>query len=192
VRTALIWAIWLTIGFISWPLTIWLPTIYRSVYKLSLEQALNLGMINSVVILVAALACSLLIDYTGRKAWFTGALSLAGVSLLVLGATGAPDATTVFVLTALTLAGITSLNLAIYLYTPELYPTRLRSLGTGVALAWARVAGIIAPPVIGWGMANNGLASVFVGLGVIAVAAAVVTGLLAVETRGRVLEDVSP
>ena len=191
-RTALIWAIWLTIGFISWPLTIWLPTIYRSVYKLSLEQALNLGMINSVVILVAALACSLLIDYTGRKAWFTGALSLAGVSLLVLGATGAPDATTVFVLTALTLDGITSLNLAIYLYTPELYPTRLRSLGTGVALAWARVAGIIAPPVIGWGMANNGLASVFVGLGVIAVAAAVVTGLLTVETRGRVLEDVSP
>jgi putative MFS transporter len=98
----------------------------------------------------------------------------------------------VFVLTALTLFGITSLNLAIYLYTPELYPTRLRALGVGIALAWARVAGMIAPPVIGWGMANDGLAAVFLGLGIIALIAAAVTAILAVETRRRILEEISP
>jgi MFS transporter, putative metabolite:H+ symporter len=32
-RTLLIWTIWITVGFISWPLTIWLPTIYRNVFK---------------------------------------------------------------------------------------------------------------------------------------------------------------
>jgi MFS transporter, putative metabolite:H+ symporter len=191
-RTLLIWTIWITIGFISWPLTIWLPTIYRNLFKVSLEQALNYGMINNVVILVATLSCALLIDYTGRKAWFTGAFILAGAALCVLGLTGAASADSVFVLTALTLFGITSLNLAIYLYTPELYPTRLRALGVGIALAWARVAGMIAPPVIGWGMANDGLAAVFLGLGIIALIAAAVTAILAVETRRRILEEISP
>jgi MFS transporter, putative metabolite:H+ symporter len=191
-RTLLIWTIWITIGFISWPLTIWLPTIYRNVYKVSLEQALNYGMINNFIIMVATLSCALLIDRTGRRAWFTGAFTLAGAALCLLGVLGASSAESVFVLTGLTLFGITSLNLAIYLYTPELYPTRLRTQGVGVALAWSRVAAMIAPPVIGWGMANNGLASVFAGLGVISLAAALATGLLAIETRQRVLEEVSP
>ena len=191
-RTLLIWTIWVTVGFISWPLTIWLPSIYRNVFRVSLEEALNYGMINNVVILIATLSCALLIDYTGRKAWFTGAFILAGAALCILGFMGATTASSVFVLTALTLFGITSLNLAIYLYTPELYPTRLRAFGVGVALAWARVAGMIAPPIIGWGLANNGLPSVFLGLGVISLIAAIVTSLLAIETRKRILEEVSP
>jgi putative MFS transporter len=191
-RTLLIWVIWITVGFISWPLTIWLPTIYRNVFKVSLEQALNYGLINNVIILVATLSCALLIDRTGRKAWFTGAFLLAACALGLLGFLGASSANIVFVLTGLTLFGITSLNLAIYLYTPELYPTRLRTQGVGIALAWSRVAGMVAPPVIGWGMSNDGLAAVFAGLGVIALLAAVVTGFFAIETKQRVLEEVSP
>ncbi len=191
-RTLLIWMIWITIGFISWPLTIWLPTMYRNVFKVSLEQALNYGVVNNVILLVAALSCALLIDRTGRKAWFTGAFLLAGCSLCLLGYLGASSADVVFVLTGLTLFGIASLNLAIYLYTPELYPTRMRAQGVGIALAWSRLAGMIAPPVIGWGMSNDGLSAVFAGLGIIALLAALATGLLAIETRQRVLEQVSP
>jgi putative MFS transporter len=163
-RTLLIWITWITIGFISWPLTIWLPTLYRNIFRVSLEQALNFGAINNVIILVATLSCALLIDRVGRKAWFTGAFVLAGASLCALDLLGGSDVTVVFVLTALTLFGISSLNLAIYLYTPELYPTRLRAQGVGIALAWARVAGMVAPPAIGWGMDNNGLNSVFAAL----------------------------
>ena len=87
-RTLLIWTIWITVGFISWPLTIWLPTIYRNVFKVSLEQALNYGLINNVIILVATLSCALLIDRTGRKAWFTGAFALAACALCLLGYPG--------------------------------------------------------------------------------------------------------
>ena len=191
-RTILVWTIWITIGFISWPLTIWLPTIYRNVFKVSLEQSLNFSLINSVIILIATLSCALLIDRTGRKAWFTGAFILAGIALLVLGFMGAPTVESVFILTGLTLFGITSLNLAIYVYTPELYPTRLRALGTGVALAWARVGGMLAPPLIGWGMSHNALPGVFSILGILALIAAAVVALLAVETRRRILEEVSP
>ena len=105
---------------------------------------------------------------------------------------GATTVELVFILTGLTLFGITSLNLAIYVYTPELYPTRLRALGTGVALAWARVGGMLAPPLIGWGMSHNALPGVFSSLGILALIAAAVVALLAVETRRRILEEVSP
>jgi MFS transporter, putative metabolite:H+ symporter len=188
----LIWIIWITVGFISWPLTIWLPTIYRNVFKVSLEQALNFGMINNVIILAATLSCAMLIDRTGRKAWFTAAFVLAGASLCMLGILGASDVTIGLVLTGLTLFGISSLNLAIYLYTPELYPTRLRAQGVGIALAWSRAAGMIAPPVIGWGLATNGLSTVFAGLGAISLVTALATAWLAIETRHRVLEEISP
>ena len=184
-RTLVLWTIWATIGFISWPLTIWLPSIYSKVFQVPLETALNFGLINNAIILVAALTCTLSIDYTGRKGWFSGALLLAGAALVTLGFLGATSVSQVFILTSLTLFGITSLNMAIYLYTPELYPTRLRAVGTGIALAWARIAGIIAPPLIGWGMEHDGLAHVFLGLGAIALIAAFITAAFAVETRRR-------
>ena len=191
-RTFVIWTIWITIGFISWPLTIWLPSIYRTVFHIPIEAALSYGMLNNIVIFLGALAVIALIDRVGRRRWFAGALALAGIALATLGLLGAGTAASVLVFSLVTLFSISSLNLAIYLYTPELYPTRLRATGCGVALAWARIGSIIAPPVIGWGMANNGLAMIFLGLGVIALAAGAVTALCATETTRRILEDVSP
>ena len=157
-RTLLIWIIWITIGFISWPLTIWLPTIYRNVFKVSLEQALNFGMINNVIILVATLSCALADRPHRPQSLVYGSVRAGRKRPVRAGFPGGVERhDSVFMLTGLTLLGITSLNLAIYLYTPELYPTRLRAQGVGIALAWSRVAAMIAPPVIGWGMANNGL-----------------------------------
>jgi putative MFS transporter len=191
-RTLVMWAVWLTVGFISWPLTIWLPTIYARVFQVPLETALSFGMYNNFVIIAGAIACALLIDYTGRRVWFAGSLFIASLALIILGIMGASTVSSVFLMTSITLFCITSLNLAIYLYTPELFPTRLRAVACGISLAWARVGAMIAPPVIGWAMAGNQLGRVFLGLGVIALCTGVITAVFAVETRKRVLEEVSP
>ena len=87
-RTLVMWAIWLTVGFISWPLTIWLPTIYARVFHVPLETALSFGMYNNFIIIAGAIACALLIDFTGRRVWFAGALFIASLALIVLGVTG--------------------------------------------------------------------------------------------------------
>ena len=105
---------------------------------------------------------------------------------------GANTVASVFLMTTITLFCITSLNLAIYLYTPEVFPTRLRAVACGISLAWARVGAMTAPPVIGWAMAGNQLSRVFLGLGVIAFCTGLITAVFAVETRRRVLEEVSP
>ena len=79
----------------------------------------------------------------------------------------------------------------LYLYTPEIYPTRMRAIGTGLATSWLRVASATAPPVVGVVLAGQGIAAVFLMF-----AFANVVGLIAatrmIETSNRALEDISP
>ena len=59
------------------------------------------------------------------------------------------------------------------------------------ATAWLRLASMIGPGAVGM-MMVGGLDKVFLAFGIVAAIAAVITGLFAVETKGRVLEEVSP
>ena len=86
---------------------------------------------------------------------------------------------------------ISTINLGVYLYTPELYPTRVRALGVGTATAWLRFASMIGPTVVGY-MIAGGLQSVFLTFAAVAAIAAIITAAFAIETKGRVLEEVSP
>ena len=56
---------------------------------------------------------------------------------------------------------MSTLSLALYLYTAELYPTRVRALGTSAGTAWLRLASIIGPWVVGTILAEGGLGDVF-------------------------------
>jgi putative MFS transporter len=98
----------------------------------------------------------------------------------------------VVALGAITMFFFSSLNLGFYVYTPEIYPTRLRAVGMGICSAWAKVAGMIAPTVIGWWLGSQGMAAVFLVLGAFRVAGALVTFLFAEETRRKPLEELSP
>ena len=94
---------------------------------------------------------------------------------------------------------ISTINIGVYLYTPELYPTRVRALGVGTATAWLRFASMIGPTVVGLMIGSRltpaqipDLPKVFLAFGAVAAIAAVITALFAVETKGRVLEEASP
>ena len=79
----------------------------------------------------------------------------------------------------------------LYAYTPELYPTRCRATGGGFASSIGRIGSLIGPYVVGVILPIAGQIGVF-GLGASCfVLAALVVLLLGVETKGRVLEDVS-
>jgi putative MFS transporter len=86
---------------------------------------------------------------------------------------------------------VSTINIGVYLYTPELYPTRVRALGVGTATAWLRFASMLGPTGVGY-MIAGGISSVFLWFGVVAAIAAIITAAFAVETKGRVLEEVSP
>jgi putative MFS transporter len=79
----------------------------------------------------------------------------------------------------------------IYAYTPELYPTRCRATGCGFASSIGRFGSLIGPYVVGVLLPAAGQIGVFaLGAGCF-VTAALIVAALGVETKGRVLEDIS-
>ena len=190
-RTLVVWTIWFTAYLVTYGLTVWLPTIYRTVFHLPLEQALQYGLITQVAGLLGTLTCALTIDYLGRRPSFS--IAFVGVAAALIGLTvvGADAPTNVLVFVSIAFFFSSVVSIGAYLYTPELYPTRARALGVGVATAWLRLASMVGPTVVGM-MIGGGLGNVFLAFGVAAAIAAAVTALFAVETKNRVLEEISP
>jgi len=191
-RTLVIWVAWFAAYFVNYGLSTWLPTVYQTVFKLPLDQALTYGLVAPSVGLTSSLLCALLIDHIGRRIWFACAFGLGGLALLSLWVIGPTTPERVLLLTSMSYMCISTLSLALYLYTSELYPTRVRALGTSTGTAWLRVASIIGPWVVGTTLAKGGLANVFLVFGVAALVASLVVALFAVETKKRVLEEISP
>ena len=54
-RTLVVWVIWFAAYFFNYGLVVWLPTIYSTVFKLPLQQALQYGLITQAVGLVRRL-----------------------------------------------------------------------------------------------------------------------------------------
>lgn len=191
-RTLVIWTAWFATYFANYGLTTWLPTVYHEAFRLSLDQALTYTIATPALGLASSLACALLIDRFGRRIWFTAALAWSAAGFLLLWWIGPTTAERVMVLTTLSFMGISTLSLALYLYTTELYPTRVRALGTGTATAWLRFASILGPQVFGNARAGAEIGGPFLVFGLVLLAACVVVGLFATETKGRVLEEISP
>ncbi|MFD4249061.1 MFS transporter [Amycolatopsis thermoflava] len=81
---------------------------------------------------------------------------------------------------------------SLYLYSAELYPTRLRAVGTGFGSAWLRAASSAGPLLVGFVVAGLGIRYVFAAFAVVALIGGVVTIRHAIETKGQVLEELSP
>jgi putative MFS transporter len=190
-RTLVVWVIWFAAYFMNYGLVIWLSTIFRTVYKLPLDQSLRYGMIVQIAGLVGTFICALTIDHVGRKPYFAISFAVAAVSLGILAMNANPTAEQVLMHVAAAYFFVSTINIGAYLYTPELYPTRSRALGVGIATAWLRLASMIGPTAVGF-MIAGGLPSVFWMFAAAALIAAVITGAFAIETKGRVLEEVSP
>jgi len=83
-----------------------------------------------------------------------------------------------------------SINAVLYLYTPEIYPTRIRAIGTGLATSWLRLASAVAPALVGVLVNAKGISSVFLMFAGVSLIGALVA-LRMIETRGRQLEQIS-
>lgn len=191
-RTFVIWVAWFATYFANYGLTTWLPTIYRTVFKLPLEAALSYGLITQTCGLFTSFACALLIDRVGRRIWFAMAFAGAAAALLTLWWIGPSSAERILVFAILTNLCISTLSLSLYLYTAELYPTRVRALGTSTATAWLRLASILGPQVFGNTVGSGNIGGAFLVFGLVALGACVVVALFATETKSRILEEISP
>lgn len=190
-RTLVVWLIWFTGYLVNYGLSIWMPTVYRTVFKLPLDVALRYGLITTIFGLVGAAIAAFIIDRVGRKVLFAVSFAGGAAALITLSQIANPSSEQVLVYITISYFFVNAISLGVYLYTPELYPTRVRAFGVGTATAWLRLASMVGPTVVGF-MIASGLSSVFLAFGVAALLTAIITALFAVETKKRLLEEVSP
>jgi MFS transporter, putative metabolite:H+ symporter len=191
-RSLSVWVVWFCVYFITYGLVVWVPSLYRTVYHVEVQQALFYGFVTSFAGLVGAVICILLIDTVGRKPIMAISQLISAGPLFVLAAQPQMDVTSVVTLVAVSF-GFNNMNsIMLSMYTAELYPTELRALGCGVGNAWLRFASVIGPLLVGIILPVGGLGAVLSMFGVAAVVGGLVAWLFAVETRGKVLEQLSP
>lgn len=191
-RTLTIWGLWVCAYMINNGLITWLPTLYKQVFQLPLQTSLGYGWITSAVGVIASVVCALLIDKVGRKRWYVTAFLLAMVPLLTLTWLGATSAMEVLILATAAYAILQTITFSLYLYSAELYPTRLRCIGTGLGSAWLRAGSAIGPVMVGIIVGDLGIRYVFAAFAAVTLVGGLVTLLFAIETKGRVLEELSP
>lgn len=133
-------------------------------------------------------AAAVLLERVGRKPTTALFLFLSAVMAYVYG--HSPSITMLFASGFFMQFFMFGMWSCLYAFTPELYPTRARSLGAGMASAFGRVGAMTGPIAVGYIIGAVGDAGVFtLGAASFATSALIVL-ILGIETRGRTVEEI--
>jgi len=190
-RTLIVWVIWATAYGVTNGMNNWLATLYNTVYHLPLQNSLYFALLTNLAQILVLLVCIFVIDRVGRKNWMIVCFILGGIALSPLWLFGADDVTRVIIFVTLSYGIMSTINTVLYLYTPEIYPTRMRALGTAAGTCWLRLASAAGPSIFGLMMVSRGIESVFLLFAAIALIGALAATQM-IETRNRRLEDIAP
>jgi len=186
--TLMLWILWLAITFSYYGFFTWIPTL---LVKQGMTITKSFGY--SIIIYLAQIpgyySAAFLTEKLDRKWTIVLYLILGGVSAYLLSISRADAAITTcgFLLSFFmngTYAGI-------YVFTPELYPTSIRSTGMGVASSFGRVGGLAAPLIIGFTYARIGFVGVFTITTIVLILGALAVAIMGRSTTGKNLEQIA-
>lgn len=183
------WSMWFFSSLGNWAFYVWLPTVYATVYHIALTRTLAYTFIVAGASVVGRFVALWLVDFVGRKPVIVGGFLLAGLDAWLFNL-ATTEVTLVAV--AVTYAFLSDQGaLGMTVYTPEVYPLRIRGIGTACAMSSGRIAGVISPFVVGLLIGAQNVALMWWLMGGCEVIAAVMSLWLAIETRGVNLERLS-
>ncbi len=186
--TLMLWLAWFAIGLAYYGLFVYLPTIFVD-RGFSVVRSYGYAFLLALAQVPGYLSAAWLVERQGRRPTLVGYLVGSGLATLLF---AVAESAAVIVLAACVMSFFAlGAWAALYAYTPELYPTRLRATGMGWASATTRIAATLVTLFGATVLAGSEAAALMLFGGAFLVAAAVV-GLLGRETRGRPLLDALP
>lgn len=185
--TLVLWIVWFGLVFSYYGMFTWLPTLmvqkgYPVVKTFEFMLLLTLAQIPGYG------AAAFLVDRLGRRGTLAAFLGGCAVSAWLF--SQAQAVTAIWCWGAL----MSFFNLGawgvIYTYTPEVYPTRFRALGSGWAGAIGRCGGMLAPVSVGWLLSFGWtMQHLFFLFAAVLMGIALVLYFWGQETKGRRLEE---
>jgi len=196
-RTFVVWSMWFCPYFIANGFQSWAPTLYMKIGGLPASRAIMLSILTGGLQLCVTYTVAVTIDRVGRIRWFTCgfAVAVAGALLgvIVTGPMGIRTWPALFLCGIIMGTGASTCAGIVYVFTPELYPTRMRGWATSVASSFNRLGSFVAPTVVGWLLAEwDAIALVFAMFMAVALYAGIVIVTFGEETKRRALEQLAP
>ncbi|WP_179037906.1 MFS transporter [Paenibacillus sp. URB8-2] len=180
--TVMLWILWFTVVFSYYGIFLWLPSV-MVLKGFSLVRSFEYTLIMTLAQLPGYFTAAYFIEKFGRKFVLVVYLFFTAVSAAWFGFASSEG--------MLIAAGIclSFFNLGawggMYAYTPELYPTAVRSTGVGLAASFGRIGGIIAPLLVGVLVERSvGIQSIFLLFFVTVIIGAAAVLFLGKETKG--------
>jgi putative MFS transporter len=189
-RTIMCWIAFGSTFFIFYAIQLFMPTVVSRM-GFSLTTAFVFTSIIVGASIIGKFLEAWLVETWGRKPVIISFTIVALVCALFFGYLRSP-VLVLLVGAAMSFFGI-SIDPAVKIYVAENYPTRVRGTGVGFSEGVGRLlAGAIAPFYFPFVLERYGTGGSFVFVALVALVGTLAVWLLGEETKGRLLEDVSP
>ena len=188
-QTMMLWCLWFGIVYSYYGIFTWLPSLMVN-HGFTEIKSFEYVIMMTVAQLPGYMAAAYCVDRFGRKATLVTFLLCCSICAYFFGQGGSVNTVVAWG------CGMSFFNLGawgvVYSYTPELYPTRIRALGSGWAAAIGRIGGILAPTIVGIMLARQSdFNSIFVMFTGVMIGVAFVVAVLGPETKGLKLDEIS-
>jgi MFS transporter, putative metabolite:H+ symporter len=151
-QTTMLWILWFCVVFSYYGMFLWLPSV-MVMKGFSLIKSFEYVLIMTLAQLPGYFSAAWLIERMGRK--FVLVTYLMGTALSAYFFGNAESSALLITFGVL----LSFFNLgawgALYAYTPEQYPTAIRSTGAGMAASFGRIGGILGPLLVGYLVAQK-------------------------------------
>lgn len=185
--TLMLWILWFTVIFSYYGMFLWLPSVVMA-KGFTLVKSFQYVLIMTLAQLPGYFTAAYFIERFGRKFVLVVYLTLTAVSAIAFGLATTEAA----ILTAGIFLSFFNLGAwgGLYAYSPELYPTSVRSTGVGLATSVGRIGGVIAPFMVGMLVQREvQISTIFTIFFVTILIGAAAVLFLGRETKGQELED---
>lgn len=188
VRTLMLWLAWFGIVFSYYGIFMWLPSIVFA-QGFEVVKTFEYVLIMTLAQLPGYFAAAWLVDIIGRRYTLSSFLLMSGVCAYFFGNAATAQELLMWG------AAMSFFNLGawgvIYAYTPELYPTAIRALGSGWAAGFGRIGGMIAPMLVGVLIAGGAAMNlIFVMFASVFVVISLIVLSLGIESKRKSLEEI--
>jgi MFS transporter, putative metabolite:H+ symporter len=195
-RTLVAWALWFSTYFVLAGMLSWLPVLLVQIGRLTPSVASIVVGALALVDIVLLVVIASTVDTIGRRVWFRigyGTAILGALLGVGFAAAGVVDKWwAILIAGTVVLVGVKINGPLIYLYSAEIYPTRIRAWGTMSASSWRNIAAAAAPALVGQLLQTGvGLSAVYVIFGCVAVAGFIVQAKWTDETKQAALEELA-
>ncbi|MPW21041.1 MFS transporter [Paraburkholderia sp. CNPSo 3157] len=185
--TAVSWLMWFSVAFAYYSFFSWIPSL---LVKEGLTITKSFGY--SIAIYGAQIpgyfSAAWLNEKIGRKRVVASYMLLGGVAAIALAFSH--TATQIMVAGICLSFFMNGAFAGVYAYTPEVFPTAVRTTGTGSSSSFGRIGSVSAPILVGFVYPAAGFLGVFGMTTAVLVAGACVVLVFGIETRGRSLEEI--